>query len=150
MVRTTVATTIRAPRDRAATLFADPESWPRLFPATIASVEIVQRDGASALVIVQHRREGRVPNRLWICAPGVVVLWERKARYDATFVNHFDHVPDGTRLRVEAEVRFRWPYALLAPLLHGVVERALRRSTVEPLRIAVERDDGGVRTTNRR
>jgi hypothetical protein len=46
---------------------------------------------------------------------------------------------------MEKRVIFRsaWlPYALLAPLLGGVVERALRRYTLEPVRRAAERGDG--------
>jgi hypothetical protein len=145
-VHATVAATIDAPRDRVLALFLDWTRWPQLFPATIAGVRLLSRDEFSVRVEVDHRRDGHVPNELWTCAPGVIELRERKPRYEATFLNRFEHA--GTRASgrtcytVEAEVRFRLPYALLAPLLRGVVERALRRFTLEPVRHAAERMRG--------
>jgi len=138
-VHTSVAARVRAPRDVVLTLFLDWRRWPSVFPATIASVRLLHADATLESVEVLHRREGRVRNDLWTCAPGVVELREYKPRYDATFLNHFEHALDGTEYRIDAEVRFHRPYALLAPLLPGVVERALRRHTLEPVRRAAER-----------
>ena len=83
-------------------------------------------------------REGQVRNDVSIVAAGVVELREEKPRYSATFLNRFDGVGEGTRYAIEAEVRLRWPWALLAPLLRPVVNRALRRLTLEPVRRAAE------------
>ena len=90
------------------------------------------------VVMVHHRREGRVVNVLTDCGDGVVVLREFKRRYVATFVNRFDPAPDGTRYTVDAAVRIKQPFTLIAPVLRGVVERAIRRYTIEPLRAAAE------------
>ena len=138
-VRTTVATMIRAPSDRVMALYLDWERWPLLFPATIAGVRLERRDATSMTVIVDHRREGQVRNDVSILSAGVVELREEKPRYSATFVNRFDDVGEGTRYSIDAEVRMRWPWALLAPLLRPVVDRALQRFTLDPVRRAAER-----------
>jgi len=75
-------------------------------------------------------------NELTECGEGVVVLRESKRRYDATFVNRFETVAGGTRYTVDAAVHIKQPLTVLAPLLRGVVARAIRRYTVEPLRAA--------------
>lgn len=137
-VRTSVATLVRAPRDRVAALFLDYDAWPRIFPVTIAGTRLLERTADSLQVMVDHRREGQVLNVLRTPAPGVVELTEHKPRFDATFVNRFEAVKGGTRCAIDAAVRLKWPYAPLAPFLRGVVERALRRYTLEPLRAAAE------------
>jgi len=139
VVRARVSTIIHAPRDYVAALFLDPAQWPQVFPATIAGVQIVRRDPSSIRVVVEHRREGRVLNVLHLCAHGVVELREYKRRFDATFVNRFDDARTGTLYTIDAEVQLKRPYALLAPLLRGVVKRALCKYTMEPLRLAAER-----------
>ena len=139
VVRTRVETIIAAPRDRLVALLMDYVKWPRIFGTTIADAELVGRDRQSLVVAVGHRSEGRVVNVLTNCGDGVIVLREFKRRYDATFVNSFEHDPAGTRYRIDAEVRLEQPFALLAPLLGGVVRRALRRYTVQPLREAALR-----------
>lgn len=141
-VRTSVTTTVRAPRDQVVALFLDYTRWPSLFPETIAGTELVRRDAYSRVVMVDHRREGHVMNVITACPDGVVVLREFKRRYIATFVNRFAVARAGTRYTIDAEVRLTRPYALVAPLLRGVVERALRRYTMEPLRVAAERAHG--------
>jgi hypothetical protein len=138
IVHVTVKTTVQAMRGRLVGLLLDYAQWPRIFSATIARTELVRRDARSMVVMVHHRREGRVVNVLTDCGDGVVVLREFKPRYVATFVNHFDPVPDGTRYTVDAALRIKQPFTLIAPLLRGVVERAIRRYTIEPLRSAAD------------
>lgn len=138
VVRTAVATHVRAPRDAVVGLFLDYTRWPLVFPGTIERVALVRRDAFMLELLVSHRRDGEVPNVLTIRGPGTVELREHKPRYDATFVNHFEHSGEGTRYRVEAEVRLKRPWSLLAPVLRRVVERALRRYTLEPMRVAAE------------
>jgi hypothetical protein len=137
-MQTTVAATVSAPRDHVLALFLDYTQWPRIFHETISSTELVRRESHSLLVMVEHRREGRVLNVLTDCGDGVVALREFKRRFNATFVNRFARVQDGTRYTVDAEVRIKPPFTLIAPFLRGVVERAVRRYTIEPLREAAE------------
>jgi hypothetical protein len=76
------------------------------------------------------------------CSDGVVVLREFKRRFNATFVNRFVRLQAGTRYTIDAEVRLKPPFSIFAPLLRGVVDRALRRYTMEPLRVAAESGSG--------
>lgn len=140
VVRTSVQVTIHAPPERVMATFLDYARWPVTFPLTIAGTELVRRRSPPVLeVMVHHRKEGRVFNVLTIRGPDVVELREFKPRFDATFVNRFEPAPGGgTRYTIDAEVRLELPYALLAPLLRGVVARALRRYTLEPMRAAAE------------
>ena len=144
-VHTSVTTTVRAPRDHLIALFLDHSQWPRLFPESIAGTELVRRDAHSLVVMVDHRREGSVLNVLTECSDGIVVLREFKRRYNATFVNRFDRARAGTRYTIDAVVRVKQPYAVVAPLLRGVVQRALRRYTMKPLGVAAEREYGAHR-----
>lgn len=141
-VCTSVATTILAPRDQLVALFLDYAEWPRIFSETIAGAELVRRDAHSIVLMVHHRREGRVLNVLTNCGDGIVALREFKQRYNATFVNRFARAHDGTRYSIDAEVRIKRPFSVVAPLLRGVVERALRRYTIEPLRAAAGSERG--------
>ncbi len=133
------AITVRAPRDDVMALYLDYERWPQLFPATIRGVRLLRRDADVSTVEVDHRTEGRVINVLRRRAPGVIELGESKPRYEATFVNRFDPVAEGTRYTVVADVRLRMPYALLAPVLRPVVRRSVRRYVLEPMRAYAER-----------
>jgi hypothetical protein len=139
-VHTSVTTTVHAPRDQVVALLLDYAEWPRIFSETIADTELVRRDAHSLVVTVHHRREGRVMNVLTDCGDGIVTLREFKRRFNATFVNRFARSPGGTRYTIDAEVRIKRPFSVIAPLLRGVVERALRRYTMDPLRAAAERE----------
>lgn len=138
-VRTRVAARIDAYRDDVMDLFLDYDQWPRIFAETIRGVELAYRGSSTIAVKVDHRKEGRVLNVLTICRPDIVMLQEHKSRYDALFVNRFDHALGGMRYSIDAEVHFKQPLSLIAPFLTGVVERALRRYTLHPVRIAAER-----------
>jgi hypothetical protein len=144
-VTTSVSTTVRAPRARVAALLLDHAQWPRIFSETIAGTELVRCDAHSLVVLVHHRREGRVLNVLTDCGDGIVALREFKRLYNPTFVNRFDGGPMWTRYTIDAEVRIHPPFAIVAPLLRGVVERAVQRYTLNPLREAAEREHGDVR-----
>lgn len=67
------------------------------------------------------------------CDPPLRFALHRASR---AFVNHFEGVAGGTRYTVRAAVHIRQPLMVLAPLLRGVVARAVRRYTVLPLRAA--------------
>ena len=134
----TVATTLEAMRGRLVGLLLDYAQWPRIFPATIARTELVRRDARSMVVMVHHRREGRVVNVLTDCGDGVVVLREFKPRYVATFVNRFDPVPGGTRYTVDAAVRTEQPRrrACHPAVHHRAAARRGRRADITRLSLS--------------
>ena len=90
-------------------------------------------------VEVDRRTEGAVVNVIRPLSPTTIALDEFKRRFDATFINRFDPIDDGTRYTVDADVRFRMPLAILGPLVRPIVKRRLRRYVLDPMRAAAER-----------
>ena len=130
---------IRAPWTQVAELYRDHQGWSRVFPATIRGVRLVRRDGARTELEIEHR-EGKVVNVLTEVSPQRVDLWETKRRYEGSFVNCFEPVPEGTRYSVTADITLKGPAKLLGPVLGGYIRRQVIRYVLEPLRIAAERD----------
>ena len=139
-VRVREALVIHAAPDRLAALYLDYANWPELFPATIRGVRWLEEHNGDITVEVDHRDEGPVVNIIRPMSASVIVLEEFKPRFDATFVNRFESVPQGTRYVLDAEIRFPLPYALVAPLLQGVVRNRVRRFVLEPMRAEAERE----------
>jgi hypothetical protein len=138
VVRTEVASTIRASPDRLAALYMDYETWPRLFPLTIRSVRVLRRSENEIVVEVNHRTAGPVVNIIRRRSAHEIELEEHKPKFDAIFVNRFESVSEGTRYVVAAAVRLKAPYVLLAPFLRGYLRRTIRRYVLEPMRAFVE------------
>jgi hypothetical protein len=139
-VRVREALMIRAAPERLAALYLDYENWSRLFPATFRGVRRLEEHDGDVTVEVTHKAEGRVVNVIRPMSASVIVLDEFKPRFDATFVNRFERAEQGTRYVLDAEIRFRMPYALIAPLLRGTVRSRMRRFVLEPMRLAAERE----------
>lgn len=138
VVRVEAELPVRASPEQLAGLYLDYARWPELYPDTIAGVQLQRREGQTLTLEVQHRTAGRVLNVLRPRSGFEVELFERKPRYQATFLNRFEPAAYGTRYVVCAEVQLRWPYRLLAPLLHGYVRRAIRRFVLAPMRAHAE------------
>jgi hypothetical protein len=139
-VRVREALVIRDTPEHLAALYLDYRNWPELLPATIRGVRKLAEDAGDITVEVDHRTEGRVVNIIRPMSASVIALEEFKPRYDATFVNRFESVPQGTRYVLDAEIRFHMPYALIAPLLSGIVRQRMRRYVLEPMRDEAERE----------
>lgn len=131
---------IRAAPEDLAALYVDYRNWSRLFPATIRDVRWLETHDGAITVEVDHRTEGRVLNIIRQMSASVIALEEFKPRYDATFVNRFERVAEGTHYVLDAEIRFHMPYALLAPLLRGLVRDRIRRFVLDPMRRAAEQE----------
>jgi Polyketide cyclase / dehydrase and lipid transport len=131
-----VTTTVEAPRETVAAVYAEWTSWPRLFP-TIGAVRLVRREGATLVLEVDHL-EGKVVNELTVRSPGEIDLWEEKRRYDARFLNRFEAVPGGTRFTVSGEVFLKGWARLLQPFLGGYVRRQMRRLQLQPVKAEAE------------
>ena len=131
-----LSTVVHAPRDVVATVYADYEQWPRLFP-TIRAVRPVRQEGP-ALVLEIDRAEGTVINRLIARVPESLDLWEVKRHYHARFLNRFETVPGGTRLSVRGDIRLKGYARILRPFLHGYVRWLMCRWQLEPVKMAAE------------
>jgi hypothetical protein len=141
VIRAVVSVYVDAPVERVRALYATPEGWSRLFPATIRGARVVRRSGGVTEVLVDHV-EGGVRNLLREVSPARFELVEWKRRYDATFTSEFLPEGRGTRYVLGAAVRLRWPYRLLAPFVKPLVVARMRRYAVEPLRAAAEAAGG--------
>ncbi|WP_242353496.1 MULTISPECIES: SRPBCC family protein [Anaeromyxobacter] len=144
-VRVTISTHIDAAAEQVLALYADPARWPTIFPATIVAARVVRAEGGELVVEVQHRREGKVPNRLRQVSPTCLALEESKRRYDATFVSEFIPEPGGMRYTLHGAVRMKGAYRLLSPFLRPVMRAQMRRYAVEPLRAAAEQEASAAR-----
>lgn len=132
---------IRAPWTRVAELYRDYQGWPRLFPTTIRGVHLVASDGRRTELEIDHR-EGKVPNVMILVSPHRVDLWETKRRYEGTFVNTFEAVPEGTRYSISADIKLKGVAQLLQPALGPYIRRQLIRYVLTPLREAAENNPG--------
>jgi hypothetical protein len=98
--------------ERLAALYLDYANWSLLFPATIRGVRHLERSSDSITVEVDHRTEGHVVNVIRSISPTTIALDEYKPRFDATFVNRFDAVAEGTRYtskrRSGSKCHMRW------------------------------------------
>ena len=128
---------IRAPQARVIQLYRDYQSWPQVFPATIRSVHLVRTAGNQTELEIDHR-EGKVPNIMTEVSPERLDLWEAKRSFEASFVNRFEAVPEGTRYTVVADISLKGVARLLGPVLGGYVRRQIRRYVLLPMRAAAE------------
>jgi hypothetical protein len=135
---------IRAPWSRVAELYRNYQGWPRLFPATIRGVRLVRAEGGRTELEIDHR-EGKVVNVLTDVSPQRMDLWEAKRRYEASFVNVFEMVPEGTRYTVRADIKLKGGARLLAPVLGGHIRRQMIRYVLDPMRVAAETSEASRR-----
>lgn len=103
-----VSIIIHAPQARVAQQYRDYQSWPQLFPATIRGVRLMRSEGGRTELEIDHR-EGKVLNVMTEVSPERVNLWEVKRRYEGSFVNRFEAVPEGTRYTIVADIKLKAP-----------------------------------------
>jgi Polyketide cyclase / dehydrase and lipid transport len=130
------STTVQAPRETVLDVYADYQSWPRLFP-TISGVRLLRREGPKLVLEVDHV-QGKVLNELVVRPPDQLDLWEEKRRYDAQFRNRFATVPGGTRFTVRGEIHLKGWARLLQPFLRGYVRRQMQRLQLQPVKAEAE------------
>jgi Polyketide cyclase / dehydrase and lipid transport len=131
-----VTTTVQAPRQTVLDVYADYQSWPRLFP-TISGVRLLRREGPKLVLEVDHV-EGKVVNELVVRPPDEIDLWEEKRHYDARFRNRFETVPGGIRFTVRGDIYLKGWARLLQPFLRGLVRRQMRRLQLQPVQAEAE------------
>jgi hypothetical protein len=134
-VHVELSTLVHAPRDVVATVYADYEQWPRLFP-TIRAVRPIRQVGP-AVVLEIDRAEGTVINEL-IARPESLDLWEVRRHYHARFLNRFETVPGGTRLSVRGDIRLKGYARVLRPFLCHPVRWLMCRWQLQPVKLAAE------------
>jgi len=131
-----VSTTVQAPRETVLDVYADYQSWPRLFP-TISGVRLLRREGPKLVLEVDHV-QGKVVNELTVRPPDALDLWEEKRRYHARFRNRFATVPGGTRFTARGDIYLKGWARLLQPFLRGYVRRQMQRLQLQPVKAEAE------------
>ncbi|HEU5098655.1 MAG TPA: hypothetical protein VFU22_06540 [Roseiflexaceae bacterium] len=71
-------------------------------------------------------------------APGEIKLQEWKKRYNATFRNRLQAIPEGTRYTLRADIALKGVYRFLAPFVRGYIRRQIAKLVLEPMRMAAE------------
>lgn len=133
----TASAVVDAPVAVVRSVLTDVASWPEVFPS-IHAVHVRRRRAQQAEILADHG-EGEVLNVLTEAGPDTIVLDERKARYDATFINRFAALPGGaTRYSVIGELRLRGWARALGPVLGWYGRRQLARLTVQPVKTSAE------------
>ena len=136
MLHMETAIVIHAPQPQVLAIYRDYRNWPRIFP-TIKRVRLTREQPGQQVLEIDHR-EGRVVNILTDVAPGEIELKEWKRRYDATFLNRFQAIPDGTRFTLRADIALKGVYRLLAPFVRWYVRHQMVTLVLEPMRMAAE------------
>lgn len=136
MVHMETSVVIHAPQPEVLATYRDYRNWPRIFP-TIKGVSLMCEQPGQQVLEIDHR-DGHVVNILTDVAPGEIELKEWKRRYDATFLNRFQSIPDGTRFTLCADIALRGVYRLLAPFVRGYIRHQMVTLVLEPMRRAAE------------
>ncbi len=136
MVHMETSVVIHAPQPKVLATYRDYRSWPQIFP-TIKAVRLARERPGQRVLEIEHR-EGHVVNVLTDVAPDEIELKEWKRRYNATFRNRFQVIPDGTRFTLRADIALKGVYGLLAPFVRGYIRHQMVTLVLEPLRRAAE------------
>ncbi len=133
---------IQAPPGRVRERIVAVSDWPLTFAKTIESAQLVERSGDTLAVAVRHRSEGDVLNLLTPLGDSVIVLAERKSRFDAWFRLTLEMQGADTRLKTQATLRFRGVYRPLSlvpdVVLGPIVRRRMQAFLLAPLKCAAE------------
>jgi hypothetical protein len=127
---------IRKPQAEVAALYRTYATWPKVFP-TIRAVRLLREEAGRTTLEIDHR-EGRVINILTVVSPEEIKLEEVKRKYDATFLNRFEAVPEGTRYTLVGDIALKGPYKVLGPFLKGYIRKQMNAFVLEPLKIYAE------------
>jgi hypothetical protein len=143
-IRTQAAIDINAPPGHVAAVYRDVEKWVYTFPATIEGAKITNTRDNWKEIDVTHKQEGHVPNTLIDLSSNEIGLEESKKRFNASFLNRFEPLPDGrTHYVIDAYINLKGIYRLVKPFLKGYVRRRtlkqVRNYVLEPLKLAAEK-----------
>jgi hypothetical protein len=129
---------IEAAPEKVSAMYQDYGHWSELFPATIRGARLIRENDTTKAIEVDHATDGPVLNLLTVISPGEIRLEEFKPRYDARFTNRFEADAHGTRYTVEADVQFKGPLRLLAPIARPFVRRRLAKFVLGPMKTMAE------------
>lgn len=121
-------------------VYLDYGNWHKLFPLTIRSVKYIREENGVLTVKVDHKKGGSIINMLKVLNNEEIKLEEFKPKYNATFINRFQKIPDGTQYTIIANVSFKSFYKLIGPFLKSIVEKRIRKFVLDPMKEFLERN----------
>jgi hypothetical protein len=131
-VQVQTSTLIHAPQPRVIAIYRDYHTWPKFFP-TIKAVRLLSEEGNKTTLEIDHQ-EGRVINTLTFISAQDIRLEEVKKKYDATFLNRFEAVSEGTRYTLVGDIFLKGIYKLLTPFLKKYIRKQMTALVLEPLK----------------
>ena len=129
---------INKPPEIVKAIYLNYPNWHKTFALTISSAQLVKKAGGTLYILVHHKKEGFVQNELTALSKDVIVLKERKAKYNAIFYNHFQSHADRTIYRVEALIYLKGIFRLLKPIVRIMAKRRIQTFVLSPLKKASE------------
>jgi hypothetical protein len=146
-IQTQASIDIMATPQQVAAVYCDVARWDTTFPATIEHARIVDTGTNWQQILVVHKKEGRVPNTLFMLSDTAIGLKESKKRFDASFLNRFEPAGNNaTHYVITSYVELRGIYRVLKPFLIPYVRqrslKQMRSYVLEPLKAAVEETVG--------
>jgi Polyketide cyclase / dehydrase and lipid transport len=132
-VQVQTSTLIHAPQVRVADIYRDYHNWPKLFP-TIKAVHLLLREETNKTTLEIDHQEGLVINTLTFISSEDIKLEEVKRKYDATFLNHFEAAPEGTRYILVGDISLKGIYKLLTPFLKKYIRKQMTALVLEQLK----------------
>lgn len=136
ILRVETCTLIHAPQARVIAVYRDYTNWPKIFP-TIKAVRLLCEEPNKITLEIDHR-EGLVANILTFISSEDIKLEEFKKKYDATFLNRFEAVSEGTRYTLIGDISIKPPYKVLAPFLKGYISKQMKKFVLEPVKTRAE------------
>jgi len=134
MLHIKVSITIRAAQFELIDRYLDYNNWHRLFPLTIKGTKLLKKQNRILVIEVDHKKAGPLINILTILSDNEIQLEEFKPIYNATFINRFDAIEDGTKFTVNACISLKGVYRIAAPFVKGLIKNRIAKFVLEPMK----------------
>lgn len=126
--------------ERACRVIQNWSDWPRTFPLTIQSVNLLSASENCLRLQVMHKAEGAVVNVLNSYRDGTIRLKEYKRNYDAEFLFFAEPAAGGSKLHVHACIFLKGGLGWFGCLAAPIIRSRIRKYLLEPLRARAEVD----------
>jgi hypothetical protein len=125
---------IVSPQPLVMRLYMDYNNWHKLFPLTIRAARCVKEEDGVFIVEVDHKKEGFVTNILTVLSNEEIQLEEFKPKYNATFINRFHAITNGTRYTILANISLKGIYKIASPFIKNAVKNRIMELVLKPMK----------------
>jgi|SRR4030095_9727 hypothetical protein len=134
MLHVEASINIATPQPVVRRVYMDYNNWNKLFPLTIRAARCIKEENGVHTVEVDHKKEGFVINVLTVLSNEEIQLEEFKPKYNATFINRFRAVGNGTRYTISASISMKGIYKIAAPFIKNVVKNRIIELVLKPMK----------------